>query len=195
MEQDFFGKIREEYFGLTKNIKSMQKEILVALAVLVAAFVFFKPIIIILALIILAILSRIYEWFFKGIGLGIELMTFATVVCSALYGPFIGALVGISSLTASVFVNQENPKFLPISWAGLIIIAYFSSWFVGKSGIESLTNTGIYSSIVYNIVVGPLFFLLLQSRIGKLLFFALTNIGFNYFVFTKFAPMALAILR
>ena len=94
----------------------------------------------------------------------------------------------------SVFINKEEPKFLPISWLGLIIMAYFSSWYLAKFSGATMAIAGILSSIVYNLVVNPLFFFMLHSRITKLLIFASTNLAFNYFVFMKFGASILGIL-
>src|SRR3989344_6207927 len=99
--------LREKYNQLIAKIKDKQKNILIGIGILLLLFILFKPFFVFAGLIVLAVLSRLYEWFFKGLGLGIELMTFATVFCSALYGPFMGCLAGISSLTASVFINKE----------------------------------------------------------------------------------------
>jgi hypothetical protein len=194
MKNDF--SIREKYFGLIARIKKNKKTLFISFIAIAALFLVFKPVLIILALIITAVLSRIYEWLFKphGLGIGIELMTFATVACTYLYSPFAGAFVGITSVTISVFVNQEDPKFLPISWLGLIAMAYISGSLFSHFETMAMSTVGLLSSVAYNVIVNPLFFLMLNSRISKILLFASTNIAFNYFVFAKLAGSVLAIL-
>lgn len=171
-------------------VKKYKLPISLGLLGLLLFFVIFRQVGFLLVLTALAIVSRLYERFLR-LEWGIELVTMAVVLTTIVVGPFMGALIGIVSLTISVILNHpmEDPKYLPTSYLGLTIGAYVVSLFSSSS----LLVAGMAGTIAYNLVIDPLA-IIFGARTFKVILFAVTNIAFNYFAFTTIAPLLMRVV-
>lgn len=137
-----------------------------------------RKIITILLLTIIASFSTFYKFRVK-ISLGVELVTMATVLTSLVYGPVIGAIVGIISSTLSVVLPQmvdASDVFYVVAHAvvafvvyalrgwplmALVIIAMLIEWAMSEpirllsGSIELRTMAFLYmsSNLIWNILV------------------------------------------
>ncbi|MEK6916707.1 MAG: hypothetical protein AABW92_03095 [Nanoarchaeota archaeon] len=167
-------------------LKDKRKFLVSALLSLLGILVIikFERLFFIALLIGLGIVSLLYIRFFKYAHyVGIELCMMATVLISLAYGQVAGAFAGFASITgALVLSGYFKPSYfisvLALPLIGLIVPLF--SWL-------NLWQLGVLMTILYDLVVLPLY-ILMGSRIESSVVFFITHVLFNYWVFTTIAP-------
>ncbi len=135
--------------------------------------------------------SMIYQRYFRfGSYVGFELCMMATLLTALAYGPAFGAFAGFSSLFLAFVLcgNFKHTSFISLLVLPLIglIVPLFSHL--------PLLYVGMLMTIIYDIIILPLY-IALGSRIVPSIIFFITHLFFNYWVFSFFAPVILSFMR
>ncbi len=171
-----------------KNISSYPA--IFALIILIMG-IFFRPLLIITAFAGAAVISRLYQKHIR-FPLGIELGVFGTVICAALYGPLMGALVGLLAYPISIIYTKEEAKYLPVALFGIIVVAFAAGSVTLNPA--NLVTIGIALTILYDILTGGLYYYLYRAPVITGTIFAVTHIWFNYIIFSSLGTWVLNIL-
>ena len=116
---------------------------------------------------------------------GVELCMMATVLCAKVYGSTVGSFVGFFSLTAAFVISGRIKYTYFISILALTIVGFIVPYFN-----LSITTLGITMTIIYDLIVLPLY-VLTGSRIPSSIIYFISHVLFNYWVFSNLAPIIL----
>ena len=182
--REIWGEVKIAFKPLAER-----KSALVFLAVLFVVAFFLgrynKALLFIPGLTILASLSMIYNLFVR-LSLGVEFIMMATVLCSVVYGPFVGIGVGLVSLFFAEFISTKLTYNTFVSFIGISIIGFVASF---NSG-DNITMWGIFMTVLYDILIIP-GYLMTGSHPIKCFIYVATHIPFNIWVFSVIAPRVL----
>ncbi len=146
----------------------------------------------VIALIAIASVSTIYKYNIK-LSFGFELVTMSTVLATIVYGPLVGAFVGLISSVLAEFL----PQMIEASSIFWICSVTFSAFLVAiffSLGIKSLLVLGLISFAFQMIISEPIRLLgPIEVRLQGMLY-VVTGLVWNIFVFTKIAPLILNIM-
>ncbi len=148
-----------------------------------------KHVLIISFLILLGGVSKIYQRFFK-VQLGIEFIMLTTVVSGYVYGPFVGAVVGLFTFALSTYFSGFFSHTLALSFVLIAFVGFFSSFFEGTS----IKTAGITLTLIYNLIFVPIYVVWFRGRLTRIFLFSITHIIWNIWVFSTIAPYLLKIL-
>ena len=188
-------------FGDFSNRKSVENnnrnnsnnfhEYLIKNKIYVFAFTFlaivsllFSNFIVMTSFIIVGIASRYYQKYTPHLSFGIETCLFGTVLSSLAYGWHAGAIVGIVSLTISVFLTEEEASYLPIALMGMAGVAFVAS--IAPITAANIVFWGILLTLVYDIATCVVYIHVFRANIFKTFIFVVTHLAFNYFLFVNF---------
>jgi len=127
---------------------------------------------------------------FKRLTLGIEIVGFSTILTGMVYGAKAGALFGALSLVVHFFFMRRMTFFTLAILPGYVLLGIAASLF----SIGSLVSVGIALIIAYNLFVCTLVMIMFNAKIWKCCWFTFTNVLFNYFLFTKLAPVLVPLM-
>ncbi len=167
--------------------KRKLKIIFLTLAILLILGFFSKDILIVSLLTIAASFSMIYNLFIR-VSLGVELVLFATVLCSVAYGYKVGIPVGLVSLFSAEIISMKMSYNTFISFIGIAVVGFAASF-----GNMHITTWGILMTILYDLIIIP-GYLMTGSNPAKSFIFVATHIPWNIWVFSAFAPRILEIM-
>lgn len=183
-------------FGSFSNRKSVKiqnnfREFLIKNKTYVFAFAFlatvsllFSNFVVIASFITMGIASRYYQKYMPHLSFGVELCLFGTVLSSLAYGWHAGAIVGVVSLTISVFLTEEEASYLPVALVGMAGVAFIAS--IASITAANLVFWGVLLTLLYDIVTCTVYIHVFRANIFKTMLFVVTHLIFNYFVFAYF---------
>ena len=178
------------YFN--KLTKDKRKFLLTLVSILVILFVLtkFRSIFFTILLILLGAVSMIYIRFFKySHYVAFELCTLATVLTTLAYGPHVGAFSGFMSITLGFVISGYfKPQYF-ISVLALPLVALIVPFL---SHLD-LWQIGVIVTIVYDLIILPLY-VLFGSRIVSTIVFFITHVLLNYWIFSTIAPFIYSIM-
>ena len=178
------------YFN--KLTKDKRKFLLTLVSILVILFVLtkFRSIFFTILLILLGAVSMIYIRFFKySHYVAFELCTLATVLTTLAYGPHVGAFSGFMSITLGFVISGYfKPQYF-ISDLALPLVALIVPFL---SHLD-LWQIGVIVTIVYDLIILPLY-VLFGSRIVSTIVFFITHVLLNYWIFSTIAPFIYSIM-
>lgn len=154
---------------------------LTGVLVMIISGLFFRPLLVTLCFISAAFISRIYQKHIR-LQIGIDLGLFGTVICAALYGPIVGAVVGILAYLSSIFYTDEDPKYLPVVLLGIVIVGIVAG--VANISAMNIIYWGVGLTLIYNVFTGVIFMSVYKSNIISCIIFCVTHVWFNYVVFS-----------
>jgi hypothetical protein len=132
----------------------------------------------------LASISMIYQRYFRySHYFGVELCMMATALAGRAYGPHYGAFTGFFSIFFA-FIISGNFKYS--SFVSLLTLPLIGA-IVPLFGELSLLYLGLLMTVLYDIIILPLY-MMLGSRLFPSIVFFLTHLLFNYWIFTTIAP-------
>jgi len=153
--------------------------------------VFFRPFLVVLGFAALAIVSRMYQRHIR-FPLGIELGVFGTVICAVLYGPIMGAIVGLVAYPVSIVYTKEEVRYLPVALLG-ICAAAFAGGAVGV-GSWNIVALGVGVTVLYDVLTGGIYYLVYRAPLFGGIVFGVTHVWFNYIMFSRLGEWVLNIL-
>ena len=139
----------------------------------------------------LGAVSMIYQRYFRWSHyVGFELCMMATVLTGLAYGPHYGAFTGFVSISSALILsgNFKHSSFISILVLPLIgaIVPFFSSL--------SLISLGLLMTILYDVIILPLY-VMLGSRISSSVIFFITHVLLNLWVFSTIAPIIYSLMH
>ena len=181
------------------NNRNNFREFLVKNKIYVFAFAFlaiisllFSNFVVMTSFIIIGIASRYYQKYTPHLSFGIETCLFGTVLSSLAYGWHAGAIVGVVSLTISVFLTQEEASYLPIALMGMAGVAFIAS--IAPITAVNIVFWGVLLTLLYDIVTCAVYIHVFRANIFKTFIFVVTHLAFNYFVFAYFGAYIYGLL-
>lgn len=189
-----FLQLLNSLINLINHFYKKQKKLfyLIVFLVFVAVLFFFKKhlFFIIVFVIINFILGLIIRGPIRMIAMGVELVTFSSVLCGAVFGPNAGLIMGLTGSTALLFSQKYNLLyrliFIPLYGIFGFVSGYFSS--------ANIFIVGMTFSLIYGVISSTFVFFAFEGRISKCIWFIITNLAFNWFVFSTFGSLALKIM-
>ncbi len=147
-----------------------------------------------LAIALLLAFAFILSFFIQRFGLrmiGIELVTFVSVVAGFVYGPFVGITIALVLIIFHLLVSG----YFGIYFAWVIpeypIAAYIASTMTG----QGIISVGILIVIGLNVINIFLTAIAYRQNIGKYFLYAVTNVLLNVILFMAAGQLVVDILR
>ena len=174
--------------SIVDRISGNKRNILIV-AICVLAFLFvamrFKPLFFTALLIVLGAFSMIHIRYFRYAHyLGFELCMMATVLTSLAYGRYIGAIVGAVSIFSALIISGYFKYSSFVSVLTLPFIGIITPFFSNLP----LPYTGLLMTVIYDIIIVPLY-ILLGSRVSSSIAFFISHILINFWIFSTIAPI------
>ena len=173
------------------NKRNNFREFLVKHKIYVLAFAFlaivsllYSNFIVMASFITVGIASRYYQKYMPHLSFGIETCLFGTVLSSLAYGWHAGAIVGVVSLTISVFLTEEDASYLPVALLGMAGVAFMAS--LAPITAANIVFWGMLLTLFYDITTCGVYIHMFHADIFKTIIFIVTHLAFNYFVFANF---------
>jgi len=183
----------EIYESILKN-KKKSGAVLFGLIVLLSLIAGVMGQLIVVLLMVAAIAVAIIVGKFDMNKIGIELVTFTTVISGFLFGPFVGAAVGAVLMTLHFFISGSLGIYIVYAVPTMAIIGLISGYPAMATAFGgSIVRIGIVLSFVYNLITASLGTFFLNDPIEEMVWSG-SNFIFNVLVFLKFAPIILSIV-
>ncbi len=141
-------------------------------------------------LMIIHIASCIFLKKLKRHHIGIELITFVTVLSGFAYGPKIGAIVGASAMVCDYVFSGRLSYFSLVTVPTYALIGVAAGMLSGMN----IVSLGIMMVLFYNIFTSALIFRFLGGDLDKCIRFGVSALIFNLVVFSSFAGTLLSIM-
>ncbi len=183
---------QQEKYAVIYAFLERHKNSIITVVFLLLAAVFFSNFLVSASFIAAGIASRYYQKYLPHLSLGIETCLFGAVLTALAFGWHTGALVGIISLTISVFLTQEEAHYLPVALAGMAAVAYGAS--IAPITALNLVFWGVLLTVFYDITTCAVYIYVFKADIFKTLIFIVSHIAFNYFIFSTFGSHILGLL-
>ena len=160
------------------------------LAVIVALIAVYVKLFAVVLLLVAMILVSVFINYFHLRMLGIELVTFATVILGIAYGPAIGAVVGLVFVLISlVFSGYFGIYYLWVVPQYAIVGYLVSGW-----ADQNIVSLGLNITIALQILNLVLTYLFDRYSFFSHIIYSVTNIIFNFIIFALFGQMVLSVL-
>ena len=153
--------------------------------------VFFRPFLVVSGFAALAVVSRMYQRHIR-FPLGIELGVFGTVICAVLYGPIMGAIVGLAAYPVSIVYTKEEARYLPVALLGIIVAAFAGG--AGVFGSWNIVVLGVGVTVLYDVLTCGLYYFVYRAPLFGGIVFGVSHVWFNYVVFSWIGEWVLNIL-
>ncbi len=141
-------------------------------------------------LLIIHIASCIFLKKLKQYHIGLELITFITVLSGVAYGPKIGAFVGASAMISDYIFSGRLSYFSIVTVPTYALIGVVAGMLSG-TGIVAL---GVGMVLFYNLFTSVLIFGFLGGDLDKCVRFGISALIFNLIIFSSFAGTLLSIM-
>ncbi|MFC1648221.1 hypothetical protein ACFL1B_02060 [Nanoarchaeota archaeon] len=191
-----WGVIRE-YAYKRKNL--LYFHIAMLFFVVMLALIFRQKFLVFMLLLVLYIIDIIFDIFlrftlrpiYRTFPVGIELVTFNTVVAAIALGPIAGVICGlIFGMTYYGIIFSFNSTYQLINIPAYGLLGYLAA----SLPISSMVWLGVILSGMYALVTSIFILFFFGGRIEKCLIFIISNVMFNYWVFTHASPIVLNII-
>ncbi len=176
--------------NLTFNKNIVFYPVLIAGAMILLG-VFFRPLLVTAGFIAAAAISRMYQKHLR-LQLGIDLAVFGTVLCAVLFGPLMGALVGLLAYPISIVYTHEEVRYLPVALLGIAVVGVIA----GTAGLtpKDIVLWGVGLTVLYDVLTGGIYYCVYRAPLIGGIIFSVTHIWFNYIVFSCLGEWVLNIL-
>jgi hypothetical protein len=147
--------------------------------VLALIFLVLSDLIIMSLLVLLSLGISYFVYFTKLKSIGIELASFVIVITGFVYGPMWGAFLGLFLMGFHILISQYLGPYVLWVIPEYIILGIAAGTFatnVAMFGIDAVLTINAFNIIMT--------FLTYKQNMGKYIIFAVTNILFNFFLFS-----------
>ena len=121
---------------------------------------------------------------------GIELVTFITVLSSLAYGPLAGGVIGLILITVHIAIPQYTGAY--VIW---VIPEYALAAAVAGMLGGSIASVGMTVTLLLNAINVFLTFIVYKEHLGRYLPYSITNVIFNIILFSYVAEPVLKMLK
>jgi len=163
---------------------------LIAVAMILLG-IFFRPLLVTAGFTAAAVISRMYQKHLR-MQLGIDLAVFGTVLCAVLFGPLMGALVGILAYPISIVYTHEEARYLPVALLGIAVVAVIAG--TASLSPAHIVLWGVGLTVLYDALTGGIYYCVYRAPLIGGIIFSVTHIWFNYIVFSCLGEWVLNIL-
>lgn len=140
----------------------------------------------------IAALSRVYyRWI--PVSLGVELGTFVIVLTAVSHGPVAGVTIGMCHYIVSRTITKEPWSIAPACLLGYVVMGFLAAA-LPLSAFPSFVLFGLAMTLAYNLTASPIFVVFLGYSAWREAFFVVTNLLFNYWVFSTFGEWGLKLV-
>ena len=146
-----------------------------------------------LAIALLLAVAFILSFFIQRFGLrmiGIELVTFVSVVAGFVYGPFVGIAIALVLIIFHLLVSG----YFGIYFAWVIPEYPIAAYIASTMSSQSIVSVGILIVIGLNVINILLTAVAYRQNIGKYLLYAVTNVLLNVILFMAAGQIVVDIL-
>jgi hypothetical protein len=145
-----------------------------------------KTVLILFGFILIGAVSRLPQRM-APVAIGVEMVSLVTIVSAVLYGPIVGALVGVSASALSGFYTIERPQDVIAMSLGFIGMGVLAPLLYNAFGLGVCV---LVLTVLYDIFTGVFYVLTGHSWIGSLRF-AAVHIPVNYLLIMWLGPKLL----
>jgi len=164
--------------------------ILVGIISLIFLFSFLKAFFVVVFFIGANTIFRFYKRFLPAVPLELEFITFGSLFCAIEFGISAGIAVAILGSLLADSANGTINAYNFVMTIGYIIVALVGIFISPEHFIQA----GITITVIYNIIIWSVFNFLLHHDLFKNTSYSITNVIFNYFLFTIIGSFALSIV-
>ncbi len=164
--------------------------VLIAAAMILLG-IFFRPLLVTAGFTAAAVISRMYQKHLR-LQLGIDLAVFGTVLCAVLFGPLMGALVGLLAYPISIVYTHEEARYLPVALLGIAVVAVIAG--TANLSPAHIVLWGVGLTVLYDVLTGGIYYCVYRAPLIGGIIFSVTHIWFNYIVFSCLGEWVLNIL-
>lgn len=122
---------------------------------------------------------------------GLELVTFATVVSGVIYGPVVGAALGAVLVTFHLVFSG----YFGVYYFWVIPVYAFGGFLASQWSGQGIASLGINITLVIHAINMAFTFALNRNNMFNYGLYAVTNVVFNFILFVVFGPAAISILK
>ncbi|MEM7825019.1 MAG: hypothetical protein QXO27_03540 [Candidatus Aenigmatarchaeota archaeon] len=172
------------------KISTQTKIILLIILVILLSTIFFTRFFISILLISLTFLLSYILNTLELRFVGLELVTFTTVIFGYVYGPWMGGVFGLVLVVIHFIITQSFGGYMvwviPEYIAAGVVASIFTSTSITMIGVAIISVI-----VLMNILFTTVFY---YSNLPKYIFFAVTNLAFNIFLFLMFGETVIKLL-
>ncbi len=173
------------------NKKTALSTIVILLAI-ASFFLFFRALFFIVALVLLnlfaGLLMRRARLVLRNVG--IEFVTFSTILAGFAFGPFVGAIVGATARMSEAFAMGRAYS-LPITAPAYALLGIIA----GIMAPANVLNAGVMLAVIYSIIAAAATQIALRTSPHVLIIFTVTQIAFTIFLINTFFPLLFMLTR
>lgn len=173
-------------FLYTANAKKLLvASFAVAIIILAATKLLFIAVLIGLSLLLSVAIG---QWNIRAIGL--ELVTFITILSSLTYGTLAGAIIGLVLIVFHIAIPHYSGAY--VIW---VIPEYALAAILANILSGNVASVGITVTLVLNAINILFTFIAYKPNLGKYLPYAFTNIIFNFVLFSQAGEFVLGLMK
>ena len=175
------GKIRRELEDLEgPNFLSGRRIFLLALMAVPALFLtsYFAAFILMVLTVALSLTVNRYNLN----RFGLELATFSTVTMATVFGPRIGAVLGLVYICLQMFSGSTPGVYM--IW---VVPSYAAAGYITAGLNMDIVTLGLYTSVILQSIFTFMTFLTSRSRLPKFIQYVVFNLTINFFLFKTVA--------
>ncbi len=166
------------------------KRILVVSVIIVMGMLAMTNLLVISVLIAASLALSFFVGQFNIRAIGIELVTFITVLSSLAYGPAAGAVLGLALMTVHIAIPHYSGAY--VAW---VIPEYALAAFLAGALSGGAASIGITVALALNSFNLFMTFLTYKQNLGKYLPYAVTNVLFNALLFSQAGEFVLGLMK
>lgn len=122
--------------------------------------------------------------------IGIELVTFITILSALVYGPATGAVIGLALIIFHLVIPQYAGAY--VIW---VIPEYALVAFLAAALGGGIASVGITITLILNAINVLLTFIVYREHLPRYLPYAVTNVAFNIILFTQVGEAVLGMVK
>jgi hypothetical protein len=178
---------------LKKHEKQIMTYSIMILALILLSILFIKTVALIVTVcmfIFINVVLKFYKRVFPGIPIEFEITTFGSVVTTIAFGVWAGLIVALLSCLFAEFLNQ---RISPNSFVNMIIYLLIPllSLLLNPSNV---IMGGLIICIIINVIIYFIFMFVMHYDFFKNTLYSLSNILWNYLLFTYLAVPILKVI-
>ncbi len=172
--------------------RNFKRYLILGFALMVMVLVLQKFFILAVLILTSLVISYFVGMFQMAKSIGVELATFTTILAGFVFGPSTGAVVGLFLVITHLTVGHFSAG-IYVLWVVPIYVA--AGILSGTLAGFSFVTLGIYLMLGINVINLALTAVTFPQNLGNFLPYAVTNVIFNYILFSQFGPAIYSLIR
>lgn len=172
--------------------KNLTKYFIFGFALLVGVLILQKFFLLVVLVGLSLVISYFIGTYQMSKSVGMELVTFTTVLAGFVFGPTTGAFIGLVLIISHLIIGHFAAGIYVVWVLPLYLAAGVLAGTV--SGFDFVT-LGLYTALAINGIGIVLTAIAYMQNLGSYIPFAITNVIFNLIVFSQFGPAVISLLK